>query len=1070
MKFVVTFFLCFSIYNNHVKHNQFIEKKEEVRREMGNSMIAETIKSLGKTPDKLSKDVGQSVFKRLFSTKNAKYIAKNAGNRLTKEASQFSTDARASIGESFKATTTRATMTYNAASYVGTTAWSVTSTAFLGILAVFVLIYTGFKFWGGAFTEWLETATNNLNGRLHDASSFLRMGARRAKGFTSLFWLAALAAMRVIRFVVLGVITFVHAFLAKYVVTIAKHSGTIIAAVLATFLLKYFLQQNVSTAVKVANDVYYAGTEVYNLGVYGTSIALDVSNLMAPITNAPIRESVLIMRHVYRGLSSAMNLDREPIFDSREGADVFQGNGRRLMDVPHLFNDARVELLDLIGRLYAYLLDLYTRFVVILIDVFFEVLFTPLKSVGNLAWGPIEAILEIVPTLFGKLACMIAGNYCTIAELGDFLVNGFLSIIQDLVRAILPFVKMSDWKVHLACGRNQFIGTPCTCAGELFSFVTYGIFQNLDSCDVQGGGRRLLLECRKDTDGSFIETFDGQTLNNRPDEQNACPHTRRSLDAVGHARNMEKFDVHDCYDVCSHGVLWTACEGHKMRVRGTCGGVRNVTKKHALDRLAFLESDRRRLSRVLFESNDSDDHDEKKKKEKPAPRRRTSSIFTQSNALPTMREYADQIRASVPTKFDTPFAHCELDVPFYENVAKTMCFLSQRGGSAPTSSYYDASSNKKFESRFFSGRNLGEEEEEENDEEPQEQSKWADYVVPEQNSVSKKLLELASTFRHRARLWRASNDTDDVFERLAILTSTEVVSHNDVRPMYGAWHQLSTKLREIKQRRLEEKEKYLNRRRSLRTTQFQSTCQEDEFECANDHQCVKDLNDCEVPTEWTPTRLIRHWLTFVGVSLHDVNPGTMLEGMNECWDQYEQYPHRDPFSYENLVGKNTDGVVYCFPMIKPVEWRPQVYEYSVRQSVSDLCKSYTSFDGCNCPEYFTNSETPLPFVNGLSHDLLLDLLDGLIWLRKVIFWATARVFGWAWVWGGQYQLTFNEDIFCFLIHTGSFAVLVLVTVFAIATAKFMWELADFLFKELFRPVYHVLSDYRKPSSNMDKYE
>lgn len=363
-----------------------------------------------------------------------------------------------------------------------------------------------------------------------------------------------------------------------------------ISRLLLGILIFTSIEYYINEYVKVSTSATYALVQTYNYGGRVTNFTLDGANsYVLPIYNGVTRANMLVIEHTYNGIKN-----NEPVGNT--GGDLT--SGRQLQGPPETED-------ELIFRILAWIYEIYNEYVLLLIDLFFDVLYIPFR-----------AIMQSLAFVAGRFSCMMAGRTCTLREISQAVIN----LLIDGINAIFGFFGRIPRVTSIACNLEQLEGVNCdTCKGTFFSLAA-GMFEALLEC--VASRRALMIDCRELADGSFVEKIDNEVVHVARTEFKSCPHTKDMFSGFGNARNNFKFNTRE-YHAMFHGIDFHSTYYDGLHII--------TTKTNMTDRVVRRRMGKIDISRVVNWNQ-------------PRERRDTRSAFTTSKTL-SREAKADLIKA-----------------------------------------------------------------------------------------------------------------------------------------------------------------------------------------------------------------------------------------------------------------------------------------------------------------------------------------------------------------------------------------------------------------------------------------
>ncbi len=455
--------------------------------------------------------------------------------------------------------------------------------------------------------------------------------------------------------IVFKIIPFIiYKFIEHIVFGIARNIVTFITLLAVIFLFIFAFERHLNQTVELFSDASDLG--VIGVNVLGSilQIMIDVKEFLLPITNMVIRYAVVVMMHIFDGISYTI--------------DNF--SGRRLNSIgSDAFVDTVTHLIQICQTIY----NLQLTVVTTVIDVFFH---TGLIRA-------LEAFTTIISVAATKFVCLIAGQECSIREFYDFLVFDILFSFFELFCFGLCHIPRAH---NIACptARLTQLGVGSECKGFFTSFEPPGIFRNALSKET----RRQLIECTIVDDGNM------SSLSN-----DFCHMSAAAFTSHGHAQNMFALDTHDCYKICVDGVFLEACED-RVYLLGL-KECRTASKK--INKIGFTRA-QRKVRNILNNKN--------------IGLARKLQGTTESDSSLSRGEIIERLRARFGSLvFRTSHGICDLthsQTSIFDSIVDGACFLSKniqlddidvlRGrhlDEQPTKPIFDALSSLRHSRRLF---------------------------------------------------------------------------------------------------------------------------------------------------------------------------------------------------------------------------------------------------------------------------------------------------------------------------------------------------------------------------------
>jgi len=313
-------------------------------------------------------------------------------------------------------------------------------------------------------------------------------------------------------------------FLDYILLNIFRNIKELIALLAVIFLFIFLCERHLNATVELFSDATDVGVAGLNVAGNILQILHDLHNAMLPLTNTVIHYNVVILIHVFDGITHT--LENFP--------------GRRLNE---LGSDAFMALLTDMIHIFQTLYNLQLTVVTTMVDVFFQ---TGLIRL-------IESLSGVINLGVTKLVCAIAGQGCFFREWFDFLV---FDLLLGFIQVVFCFNLCNIPRSHnIACGAAELlaIGVGSECKGGIISVEPEGLYRNAQSKE----NRRQLLRC---------DILEG--LQNTSSLSEGCPMVAYAFTPLGNAINMMQLDTHDCYKICVEGVLLESCPDENVYLLG----------------------------------------------------------------------------------------------------------------------------------------------------------------------------------------------------------------------------------------------------------------------------------------------------------------------------------------------------------------------------------------------------------------------------------------------------------------------------------------------------------------------
>lgn len=747
----------------------------------------------------------------------------------------------------------------------------------------------------------------------------------------------------------------------KYIVSfIARWAWQLTRLVVFTFFWIYVVERHLNTSINVVSDIWDLGRNVVNIGGMIVDVLLEILNIFLPLHNLSASWSVRTILHVYDGL--AYSIDKFGIPPSR----------RRLDDT--LLPETMVHEITVFIQIGMVVASVILELVLIVIDVFFKL---------GLAFV-FTALAQVFQVVCTKLLCGLAGQYCIVLEIIDFIVN---YIVLGLIRLLFLALNLQIPLVPIACEAATLhdMGVGSMCAGGIATWEPAGPYRNL-----QVGGNsnhRRLIECRQ-SGNSFFEELGGQATHNTTSVFDACPHARAAFHPFGHALNMAKLDVHDCYTMCVGGIHVKACHGTHPKFLGPCDGGGNVTVHQA-----------RRKLKTMLDIDTMLSYPE------------SSSLGENPGRVLSRDEVIQNIRALLPGDyFVAGYVSCDLTRPLESVpgiIVDMFCILNR---------LVDFSKTTAHRRQLLSSS-----------------------PPHEQTSA---IMPVVGDWAHRMRLWTTHTDSyDHPFKYESPLhvafSQFETLKHRIKNPVVAA--EEPRKKREPLQ---------LSRRRRLDSL---VPCPEGQRLCANGYQCVVALEECVVEREVSVLGFVDLQIQNGVMFAHTFDIQKAIRREVACWRYIDTHPEADPVAGINIflpADKLRAKAQFCFPQFAPSEWQFEPFTYSLRNEIEKSCVAHSvSFTNCQCPMHWDLYPVSLPLNNIISEDLSRIYQNALINFK--IVWVRVWGDGVGTIWSNlfpipaysvevsrvfsHYSFEIDWDVYwiCFGFHIGDTGLLVVTIILAV---------------------------------------
>lgn len=668
-------------------------------------------------------------------------------------------------------------------------------------------------------------------------------------------------------------------------------------------------------------------------------------------------------------------------------------------------SDSTTDVVEVIVAILCQMSVAMMKVTIVLIDVFFKIIFPVFYYL-------LDAFIFVIQ----RLACFLAGWWCSILEVFDATLN-LLLVPINMVIAVLGW----HWEVNTACGDDVLadkLRVPCECSGNFFDFSSPGMFKNLQVCggsydDPEQLVRRLLTEtsvrgisvrCYQTDDGDYVEESGDISLHRTSELSMACPTAKRSFHPYSHSVDMQRFDTHGCIHHCVMGVAYQSCDvmNHTLTLLGSCDGS-ETTEGTAKEKISFLNVDLDKL---------------KTKPERRPRSRKLDSSKTAAERISTLRSTIPQGKFYV-----TWLGECDLGRPpedIFEVFDGMMCIFGFLSKDTDISSW--ATSNGR--------RQLATEED----------AKYENGGV-----LAKAAERILLDMSHWARQTKRASEVKDrreLYEPHDIVSISDILDHMKRQKQSGR-----RSLAEVNKVQIDPDapigcmEPYIH------------TCPDLQF-------CVNDLKYCSEPTDWNMFTTFSYYAQAVGQSASGFDAQKELMEFRKCYEQREQEPKRNPYTFGNLFRDSQDiindqSLIYCTGEIAPTNWRPTTTSYTPKSDLETFCTGSEEYNGCRCPDFYSDTQEDANDTRFVSNWLLRILFNGLKWFIYMILILANVVFnffveildgvGWDFskLRSSSYGLSDNEFLVCVAIHTGDAAILVVVVILCIGLIKSTWFLIDY---------------------------
>lgn len=377
-----------------------------------------------------------------------------------------------------------------------------------------------------------------------------------------------------------GWVVVLRAFLRYFVLWIAANIGLLLSLATISFLFIYFVGRHLNWTISVADDASIVVINVVNFIGAFLEILLQLANLINPFTHMVLKQTFLLLIHIYDGIEYSIRVFGNAQFST----------GRRLGDMG--FSEYFFDFIEPFIQLGLAIMQAQLLLMTTVIDIFFQLGFAHI----------ILYLMDVFIILFTKLGCIVSGQWCSLLELFHFIVNDYILSIVELL--CFGLCTIPDVPIACTAGVLASLDVPNICAGGIFSIDPPGWFSQLNPSRRRlSSGHDIVCE---NTGGKYREYLNGNEVHSATSNTDACPHARASFHEYGHALNMEQLDTHSCYTVCARGVAYKACPNGRREFIGSCSSASpsyNMSYGEAKVRLDGFFSMETGLSSPLLDKN-----------------------------------------------------------------------------------------------------------------------------------------------------------------------------------------------------------------------------------------------------------------------------------------------------------------------------------------------------------------------------------------------------------------------------------------------------------------------------------
>ena len=781
---------------------------------------------------------------------------------------------------------------------------------------------------------------------------------------------------RTFLFVTNFVAVVLQAFVSHVVLFILAHFAQIIITLVVAWLFIYLVERHLNWVVEIASIISDCVVAAYNTAGGFLEVQTQIMSFFNPLINSSIRGSITLSIHIY---------------DALVYTQEHFGVRRVLANDALIYADAFFELVEPFMKIILMATEWILQIQTMIIDL--------MAQVGFFYIMPY--IMDILNIVITKGLCFVAGGWCSLAVVGEFLL---VEVLLVPVNALLGLfgAKIDLGPIGCTVAELESRGVGSECAGTLISIDPAGIFSAL-----LNSRRRLRVTC-SELDGMYSEHVDDMILHRTANASDACPYSRSSFHPYGHSLNMMALDTHGCYEICARGVLFEACESGRV-YRGSCD----------MSRTNFTIRDARRRLDNFFETRSF-----------LSAKSKTTALY-EAIGSPTSRiDVVNQLRQLTGTRFTLGNFQCDLTQPStnaFETLFDIGCIIGKVYQSMPKKSGRRLSVNSGPSKSLMMIPGLGKFRHHLR----LLQHHTPSYIHPKHDEVSiHPFIQIRQTFIEEVT-FRAPIDT--IFKKIKVypIPESSMFKHNYTRIPQKSTHG-----------------------RSLETI---IECPPGERLCANMNQCVTDYKLCDD----APSYGVITWAVFYiekgVVFLENFDPATVMSDIITCWRSYGiglhvvKHPEKDPLSLTSLrktEAQRKAECYWCFPMFPPWTYTHDPWVFSLRESFAESCVSVAeTFRACQCVMFYDLPSTTLPLTSFFSADLGYIVANGLIYFKNAWIMLVGNFVG-----NGVALVFPNSRIFslysdsievqvyllCQFIHTGSalVTIVIIIVIFQLFRASF----------------------------------
>ena len=347
--------------------------------------------------------------------------------------------------------------------------------------------------------------------------------------------------------------------LGRIVRLIFKLLPLLIISTIISILWLYVFELNKESAILAIDSAFKGGVMLYNVGLSVFDLGIQGANALLPLYNSEIKNDVKLAIAFYDAVSK--NSAQADVTGLQQDVDLFATNGgRRLSNkvgpVPQFKVPPKVQKAIKSKVLFD---ESSNKLNILVVSLLYS------SGLGAIILGS----LVILQAITVKVICFVGDFTCGINEIGQWIVNGILYLINLLFANLFG---ARTYFTTIACGEGNFLAsTPAECAGGVTTVLTPGLFSGLLA------SRRLLktdqtLYCDY-FGGMYTEYYQTREIFSTSNASLACPATYQALaGALQTLVVMESLDVTEpCLQICNLGTFIESCpETKSQTIIGSC--------------------------------------------------------------------------------------------------------------------------------------------------------------------------------------------------------------------------------------------------------------------------------------------------------------------------------------------------------------------------------------------------------------------------------------------------------------------------------------------------------------------